>query len=144
MRVGFTGTQKGMSPAQIQWVGEFLSKHRPVEFHLGDCIGADTDCYYIIENFNSGNVYPGIVTFGHIPIYDYKRSKLKYTFERAPKPYLDRNHDIVDESDVILATPGETEEQLRSGTWATIRYAKKTRKQLHIIYPDGAVQSFNV
>ena len=53
------------------------------------------------------------------------------------KDYLVRNHDIVDVCDVLVATPGQKEEQIRSGTWATIRYARKIRKQIIIVYPDG-------
>ena len=43
----------------------------------------------------------------------------------------------MDNSDILIATPKEKEEQLRSGTWATIRYAKKTKKIVFLVYPDG-------
>jgi hypothetical protein len=56
------------------------------------------------------------------------------------KEYLDRNHDIVDSSDLLIAVSESTVEVLRSGTWATIRYAKKLRKPIKIIYPDGKVE----
>jgi len=50
--------------------------------------------------------------------------------------YLVRNHDIVDAVDKMYAFPKEIEEQWRgSGTWATIRYAKKKKKSLMVSFP---------
>jgi hypothetical protein len=40
------------------------------------------------------------------------------------KSYLDRNHDIVDSCSILLALP-TGQEILPSGTWATIRYARR-------------------
>ena len=56
---------------------------------------------------------------------------------RKQKDYLDRNHDIVDETELLIACPKEPEEITRSGTWATIRYARKKKKKLRIILPNG-------
>lgn len=138
MKIGFTGTQVGITNNQrhaLKFLIEFIGI---TEIHVGDCIGADTDFYHLVKDFNSN-----IPTIGHIPEYDNKRSKLLYSEQRAPKPYLVRNHDIVDESDVLVVTPKESEEQLRSGTWATFRYAKKTNKKIIIIFPDGKSEFFN-
>ena len=55
----------------------------------------------------------------------------------TPKDYLERNHDIVDETDMLIATPGEEQEVQRSGTWATIRYARKQKRTILTIYPSG-------
>ena len=52
------------------------------------------------------------------------------------RKFLD-TYEIVDESDTIIAFPASAEEVIRSGTWATIRYARKTKTPLHIILPDG-------
>jgi hypothetical protein len=57
-----------------------------------------------------------------------------------PKGYLDRDHDIVDMSYLLIATPQTFDEQTRSGTWATVRYARKLRSKLLIIYPDGDIE----
>jgi outer membrane protein insertion porin family len=51
---------------------------------------------------------------------------------------LDRNRAIVDSCDVLIACPKGPEEQ-RSGTWATVRYARKQKKRIVIIWPDGEV-----
>ena len=43
---------------------------------------------------------------------------------------------LVDACEVLLATP-KGPEKLRSGTWATVRYARKVGKRIVIIEPDG-------
>jgi predicted Rossmann fold nucleotide-binding protein DprA/Smf involved in DNA uptake len=57
----------------------------------------------------------------------------------TPKAPLDRNRDIVDAAAVLIAAPKEMTETLRSGTWATVRYARKQGKQVWIVWPDGTV-----
>ncbi len=68
------------------------------------------------------------------------------------RSYLDRNQDIVDRSDVLLAAPKEwtdlsrvrTYEELlrakplRSGTWSTVRRAYKRRIPIIIVFPNGS------
>lgn len=50
-----------------------------------------------------------------------------------PQPYLQRNHAIVDASEILFALPLEAERELqRSGTWATIRYARKRGVEVRI------------
>ena len=58
---------------------------------------------------------------------------------RTPKPYLERNQDIADETGILLACPSGFKEVLRSGTWATIRRGKIVA----IIFPDGSVETRN-
>ncbi len=131
--IGFTGTQRGMTELQKIYFVELLKAHQPFTFHHGDCIGADDDAGNLCLNLACTVVI-------HPPIYTSKRAFNKNFINiRDPKPYLDRNHDIIDESDFLVATPGEKEEQLRSGTWTTIRYARKKGKRIYIIYPDGTI-----
>ena len=58
---------------------------------------------------------------------------------RRERPYLDRNKDMVRETAWLIAAPAEPEEQLRSGTWSTIRFARKLGKPVFLIFPDGTV-----
>ena len=81
MKIGFTGTQIGMTKEQMEIVSKIVIHLNPSEAHVGDCIGADTDFYKIIRS-----LCPLCVIHGHIPIYDNKRSKLKYDVEYEPKP----------------------------------------------------------
>jgi hypothetical protein len=53
------------------------------------------------------------------------------------KPFIKRDKEIVDAVETMIATPAGAE-QVRSGTWTTIRYAKKQLKPVHIIMPRAA------
>jgi len=128
--VGFTGPRGGMTGPQRFGCAELLEKFGIQEVHLGDCVGADDDMYEIA---GAAECY----LTGHPPDNDKFRAFRHYHAEREPKPYLDRNHDIVDESDWMIATPEQFEEQQRSGTWSTVRYARKTGKPLCLVWPDG-------
>ena len=141
--IGFTGTQVGMSEQQKKLFGKIIailhSEGKIHEFHNGDCIGADFDACNIVQSVSSE-----IKIYIHPPIIDRKRAFFKGAyFTHKAKDYLDRNHDIVNDSDVLIATPKETFEQLRSGTWATIRYAKRRNKPVFLIHPDGNLLRFD-
>lgn len=50
------------------------------------------------------------------------------------KPYLQRNLDIIKNSSILIACPvNKNKEELRSGTWSTIRRAKKEKIQVIIL-----------
>jgi hypothetical protein len=62
------------------------------------------------------------------------------TLKRAKKPYLVRNKDIVIETASLIAAPADPVEQLRSGTWSTVRFARQRGKPVFLILPDGTVK----
>lgn len=137
VNVGFTGTQRGMTDAQYATCAALLRVLDHGEFHHGDCIGADDEAARLADAIG----WVGVV---HPPFHGAKRAFVEHYSRILPaRDYLDRNHDIVDATDMLIATPGEFEEKLRSGTWATIRYAMKCRKDVHIIYPDGSLEPRN-
>ncbi len=131
MGVGFTGTQRGMTEAQWRGLWSLLTA-RTGNFHQGDCIGSDWQAAIAARA-------AGLRVIGHPPDNDSKRAFFPANEWREPLSYLERNHAIVRASKEMIATPGEFEEQLRSGTWATIRFARKVGRPLHVIYPDGVV-----
>ena len=130
MKIGFTGTQIGTTTAQRAVLMQLLVAG--TEFHHGDCVGADENAHAIASSL-------GLRTVCHPPINPAKRAFTENDETREPKDYIARNHDIVDETDFLLATPKFNAEELRSGTWATIRYAKKSGKRVGIIFPDGSI-----
>lgn len=134
MRTGFTGTQRGMTAQQKVAVKRLFLTTKPCEFHHGDCIGADADAHSIFRQLRCGKVIL------HPPVYASKRAFCKADVSLSPLPYLDRNKEIVINTDILIATPGETEEQLRSGTWSTIRFARKKGHPICIVFPDGTVK----
>ena len=131
MKMGFTGTQAGMTNRQRSRFAQLLDQSVE-EFHHGDCIGADEEAHKLTRL-----TIPDTKIVIHPPSNTSKQAFCASDEIRAPKPYLDRNHDIVDETDELIATPKGFEEELRSGTWATVRYARRKNKKVTIIWPDG-------
>lgn len=101
------------------------------EFHHGCCIGAD-------EQANDIAILNKIWTIGHPPTDETYMSKCSVNERRESKSYLVRDRDIVDETFILIGNPKGFQEELRSGTWATIRYARKNTKYIIIIFPDGS------
>lgn len=99
-------------------------------FHHGDCVGADAQAAEIAREV-------GYLIHGHPPDKDSQRAFFPSDILYEPKPYLERNKDIVLSSEMLIATPKEREEQKRgSGTWATIRFAlKNPPRSVDVIYP---------
>lgn len=135
MHVGFTGTREGMTSDQRRAVRDILA--RLVTFrvaHHGDCIGADAEFHEAARLLYAIHIHP--------PADDRKRAFCKLrpgdTVTR-PKPFLDRNRDIVHASLRMVAGPKEKVEQLHSGTWSTIRYTRRVGVPLAICWPDGTV-----
>lgn len=55
------------------------------------------------------------------------------------------DHDIVDATAVLVACPKEEEgEELRSGTWATVRYARRRHRPVYVVRPSGRVEEERV
>lgn len=123
--LGFSGTQVGMSYSQVDWFGGFILRNNPSFFHHGICIGSDFQAHNIVRS-----LLPKCVIVGHPPTNTSKMALgVRCDIMREPKPYLERNHDIVDESERFVGMPRYAYEELRSGTWATIRYARRRHEQ---------------
>jgi len=131
MIIGFTGTRMGMTFHQRKLVGNFLDELEPDEAHHGDCVGADAQ-------FHELCLHRDIPLVIHPPTNPSQRAFCVNAQVLVSKDYIARNHDIVDASDILIATPQQAEEVLRSGTWATIRYAR-TKTQVLIVYPNNQV-----
>lgn len=134
MIIGFTGTRHGMTEAQKVKVRHYLStlEGNPV-FHHGMCVGADRQAHDIA-------LACGYYIIGHPPT-DKKLYDPCYgcNERREDKYYTARNRDIVDESEVLIATPNTIEPVSGSGTWGTINYASRVGKRRIVIRPDGSV-----
>ena len=137
IHVGFTGTREGMTDIQKYiYTRNFLliiAKKLPIDricFHHGLCIGSDDEAHDIAKE---NNCY----IIGHPPLNKRFAVDKIVNEMREPLPYLMRDHKIVDEATIMFGTPNSKQEILKSGTWATIRYARKLHRLLTIIYPDG-------
>jgi hypothetical protein len=136
--IGFTGTRYGMTDEQRKAVDSVLADiiggdlKLGVIAHHGDCVGADA-------HFHDIAVQYGAYVVGHIPIDGSHRAFCHFNQWLPALPHMKRNREIVAAADVMIATPAEAVEQPRGGTWATIRMARKAKKPLAIVRPDGHV-----
>jgi hypothetical protein len=142
MKLGFSGTQDGMTIKQraalTTWIEDYFDSI--THFRHGDCVGADAQAHAIVALLKERHgrhqgMYPRIVI--HPCTIENKRAKCHvnvYNVHPA-KPPLVRNKDIVDNSDVLIAAPKTATEIMRSGTWSTIRYARKMGKRVIILEP---------
>jgi len=133
MKVGFTGTQEGLTKIQKIMLIEFLVNNvfQIEEVAHGDCIGADAEFHSICYQL-------GIKIVIHPPLNPKKRAYCTSPYVLEPKEYIERNHNIVDSSTLLLATPKLLREEQRSGTWATIRYALN-KIPVNVFYNDGGI-----
>jgi hypothetical protein len=138
IKVGFTGSRYGMQEIQEEKLIELLKEKGLDEFHHGDCIGSDKIAHEAIrKHFSNAKI------FVHPPKQKRNRAFCIGDYKAPEKEYIVRNHEIVDASDVVIATPKHKTELQRSGTWKTIRYAKKVNKDLYIIYPSGKIENIH-
>lgn len=142
MILGFTGTQSGMTPKQIDTVTKLVNELRPDLVVHGDCIGADYDFNNICIRARGSvtETRPPRIRLRPSTI-EHKRAYCEGYNEIMPsKEPLSRNKDIVNDCDKLIATPVEDKEQLRSGTWSTVRYAKRVGKVVYLVLPDGSIR----
>jgi hypothetical protein len=121
-----------MTERQKGALRSLLKTIRASHLHHGDCIGADADAHAIAKEL-------GLKVELHPPT----KGGLRANCEGAevvhdPEPYLQRNKKIVDHTKILVATPKTAVEEIKSGTWSTIRYARKQElRDVVVISPDG-------
>ncbi len=137
MNYGFTGTREGMAPKQMAALRELLGQRScPDEFHHGCCVGADEEAVLILRSVWVGNVS----VHAHPSDLDGTTSERAFGKSdvcHARRPPLLRNRDIVHASDLLIACPKSEKEVVRSGTWATIRHARRSEIEVVIVTRDG-------
>ena len=134
VKIGFTGSRDGINSNQRQEIINILNKYigcDTIYIYHGDCKGADTDFHNICAEFkNRANIIIQI----HPPNVNTMRAFNTPDIMMPVKPYLERNAGIVSNCDILIACPRDkNREELRSGTWATIRAARKANKEIHIL-----------
>jgi hypothetical protein len=107
----------------------------PAWVHHGMCKGGDHQANQAAHRF-------GMLTWGHPPL-NTKFALLNMPVDRIDDPldYRDRDLVIVRVTAVLLAgPPGPEARHPRSGTWLTIRLARKEGKPQIIVMPSGEVK----
>jgi hypothetical protein len=105
MKIGFTGTRRGMSWNQREMLQRLLREIIVDEFVHGDAVGADQEAERVAAAIGSIGTCIKRLPAGTDP--------------------LARNRRIVARVDILIAAPAEDLEITRSGTWATVRYARQ-------------------
>lgn len=137
MRYGMTGTREGVTDKQKAAFELWLAFHPSVELAHGAAIGADE--YVALRVASHGNGSFCVAFPSNIPNQTSQRA-IKVSHEVHPeRPPLERNQDIVEYSNEMLAFPGGMAEKRRSGTWATIRRARRWGRSIQFFWPDGTV-----
>jgi hypothetical protein len=136
--IGFTGSRHGMNKLQLKACANTLKtlllKSGNNILHFGDCVGADEQAFKIAKSINAFTVV-------HPPLDSRLRTFCEGDYFFPKKESLERSKNIVNYSTVLVATPSTMKEEVRSGTWSTIRYARKQYgKMIYIIFPDSSVK----
>lgn len=128
--VGFTGTRKGMTENQKSEFSKFIWNLNPYEFHHGDCVGADYDAHQIVRS-----MCPQCKIILHPGDTESKRANCVGDVRHHPILNKDRNFRIIKDTNMLIACPNTEEEIVRSGTWHTVRLARRLRRPVWIFKP---------
>jgi len=133
MRLGFTGTRHGMTMPQMSAFRVWAGLREITELHDGMCVGADEQAHEIVCQVSDATMIRHPPTDRSIAV----PPKDGDIILKAA-PYLVRNRAIVTAAEHLAAAPDGPERQ-RSGTWSTVRFARKLGRPVTIFWPDGAV-----
>jgi hypothetical protein len=133
--VGFTGTKDGLTAPQLSALETFLPRiPGAVELHHGDCVGADDAAHRIATAL-------GWRIIVHPPVNPRRACGHHGTVRMPPLGFLARNYEIAQACGLLVACPARPERAApRSGTWATIRYARGLHKPIAVLDPAGHVR----
>ena len=135
--VGVTGTREGMTPAQHAAARDVFV-HCPFGelrvLHHGDCVGADAQFAELARELGARIVC-------HPPNNPSMRAFFPSDEYREPLTYFARNRAIVQACHVLVAAPPTMVHMPRGGTWYTIDYARKVRRSVVLVLPDGTVET---
>ena len=133
LHIGFTGTRNFnyITPKRLDdLTGKIieLREKNLVTLHHGDSVGMDSYVHGIALRFELEIVI-------HPPTnLRFRALCREATLWLPAESYLKRNKSIVACSSILIAVPKDPDnEELRSGTWATVRYARKAKKEIILI-----------
>jgi hypothetical protein len=134
IRVGFTGTRKGMTLRQKEVFAAKLSYllfgYDEIEFHHGACMGADVEADNIARNYGCKiHIHPSNDPNTRVNCQEFGDTVY------PAKPPLVRDQDIVDAVEVLIAAPKTECEVIRSGTWTTVRKGRRKGITVEVMKP---------
>lgn len=136
VKIGFTGSQRGLTSKQNEDLFALLKRLNPELGVHGACIGADDLFDQLCAKLGiSRAIFPSTNLSKRVPDAELiSRSGSVCTIYPA-KPGLERNADIVNLGAALIACPRQSFEIVRSGTWATVRLARRLGKPIHLLLP---------
>jgi hypothetical protein len=117
MKVGVTGSRFPRPDDYVARLRCHLVSLGATELHHGDCTGWDKQAHDLAVSM-------GIKTVAHPPSNPSMRAWCKADIVMPEDDYLARNRRIVDAVAFMVAAPDKPACN-RSGTWSTVRYAKR-------------------
>ena len=133
---GFTGTRKGMTLQQGQYTRLAVRHGKPAIVRHGGAHGADMEFHALWREELPRR-------FADVWTADAKQAKMFDGQDNVSvNPVMDplhRDEEIVRRSKFLIACPHTQKEELRSGTWTTIRRARKIDIPILIVWPDGVM-----
>jgi hypothetical protein len=134
VKIGFTGNRKGLTPIQEEGIKAILDNYDNIIVSHGDCIGSDTDFHNLCMNYKNANIHKNITICIFPPNNPTLRAFNAGDLLMKEEPYLTRNENIIKNSSILIACPIDKNcEELRSGTWSTIRKARKYNLTIHLL-----------
>ncbi|MFI5302857.1 MAG: hypothetical protein ACHREM_32610 [Polyangiales bacterium] len=137
--VGFTGTREGFTAEQRLYFETMIAglalANRCVEFHHGDCQGADAEAHDIVRALAPDwtiHIHPGPDGDPH------RAGKVGDRYHMA-KGHFARNRDIVRASSLVLGVSVAPHRLDRGGTWYTLDFAVKNRVPTKVLWPAAGV-----
>ncbi len=143
IRVGFTGSSRGMTDAQSARVLELVG-HRLFYAVHGDCVGGDAEFDRIVRKANG--LYGVLVHPSDlVEKRAFVNTRYPHDVVHEPLPPLVRNQNIVDDvvaggpGSFLIAAPKSQTPTVRSGTWSTVRRAQAARLEIAFCFPNGTL-----
>lgn len=136
MIISFTGTRRGASWTQLEAVRQHLLRLRPSAVAHGACVGADDQLDALAASLGIARLVWLSTSVTRVPNHVLRaRTGSSVTITLPALPPLERDRLIVDVGDLLIATPAQSYEVRRSGTWATVRYARRIGRRVILVTP---------
>jgi hypothetical protein len=140
MILGFTGTRENLTDPQLGWLYEQL-EGADATVHHGACVGADLAVHKTaLDNGLWVHVWPP--TNMKLVAAECVTPEVGVIYHPR-MPYLNRNREIVNAAQELVALPKHEEQPGPlnwGGTWYTVDFAERMNKRVTICYPSGRVE----
>lgn len=128
--ISFTGT-RDVTRYEEAYIGDVVVALKADRFVSGAAQGVDTSAILQAWGYHAGErgaearlVVPEGCAY-NVRLVNYFRGRQDVAIEFVYGGYMKRNDRLVELADTLVAFPRTRQEVLRSGTWATIRRARK-------------------